>query len=67
MHYRKPCGSVLAAIGNTPLVRLRRVVENLPVEAFAKLEFLNPMGRSKDHFLNHKIETDEMFSAPTSA
>ena len=24
MHYRKPCGSVLEAIGNTPLVQLRR-------------------------------------------
>ena len=35
MSYRKPCGSVVEAIGNTPLVRLRRVVENLPVEAFA--------------------------------
>ena len=42
MPYRKPCGSVLEAIGNTPLVRLRRVVADLPVEVFAKLEFMNP-------------------------
>ena len=34
MHYRKPCGSVLEAIGNTPLARLRRVVEQLVVEVF---------------------------------
>ncbi|BDU70348.1 hypothetical protein GETHOR_24490 [Geothrix oryzae] len=59
MLYRKPCGSVLEAIGNTPLVQLRRVVENLPVEVFAKLEFLNPMGSSKDRIAKHMIEAAE--------
>jgi cystathionine beta-synthase len=59
MPYRKPCGSVLEAIGNTPLVRLRRVVENLPIEAFAKLEFLNPMGSSKDRISKYMIEAAE--------
>jgi cystathionine beta-synthase len=59
MPYRKPCGSVVEAIGNTPLVRLRRVVEGLPVEAFAKLEFLNPMGSSKDRISKYMIEAAE--------
>jgi cystathionine beta-synthase len=59
MSYRKPCGSVLEAIGNTPLVRLRRVVSDLPVEAFAKLEFLNPMGSSKDRISKFMIEAAE--------
>lgn len=59
MHYRKPCGSILEAIGNTPLVRLRRVVEGLPAEIFAKLEFLNPMGSSKDRIARHMIEAAE--------
>ncbi|MDP1832794.1 MAG: cysteine synthase family protein [Geothrix sp.] len=59
MSYRKPCGSVLEAIGNTPLVRLRRVVEQLPVEIFAKLEFLNPMGSSKDRIAKYMIEAAE--------
>jgi cystathionine beta-synthase len=59
MHYRKPCGSILEAIGNTPLVRLRRVVENLPVEVFAKLEFMNPMGSSKDRISKFMIEAAE--------
>ena len=59
MSYRKPCGSVVEAIGNTPLVRLRRVVENLPVEAFAKLEFMNPMGSSKDRISKYMIEAAE--------
>jgi cystathionine beta-synthase len=59
MHYRKPCGSILEAIGNTPLVRLRRVVADLPVEAFAKLEFMNPMGSSKDRISKYMIEAAE--------
>ena len=59
MPYRKPCGSVLEAIGNTPLVRLRRVVADLPVEAFAKLEFTNPMGSSKDRIAKYMIEAAE--------
>jgi cystathionine beta-synthase len=59
MHYRKPCGSVLEAIGNTPLVRLRRVVADLPAEVFAKLEFMNPMGSSKDRIAKYMIEAAE--------
>ncbi|MGI8640282.1 MAG: PLP-dependent cysteine synthase family protein [Pyrinomonadaceae bacterium] len=37
-------------IGNTPLIRLRRVVVNLPqnVEVYAKAEHLNPGGSVKD-------------------
>ncbi len=39
---------VLAAIGNTPLVRLTRVFGNLPFQLYAKLEALNPGGSMKD-------------------
>ena len=59
MLYRKPSGSVLEAIGNTPLVRLRRTVEHLPAEIFAKLEFMNPMGSSKDRISRYMIEAAE--------
>ncbi|MBP1772672.1 MAG: cystathionine beta-synthase [Holophagaceae bacterium] len=59
MLYRKPCGSILEAIGNTPLVRLRRVVADLPAEVFAKLEFMNPMGSSKDRISKFMIEAAE--------
>src|SRR5512142_1387943 len=43
-------GSVEAYIGNTPLLRLRRINEDLPfgVEVFAKAEYLNPGGSVKD-------------------
>lgn len=39
-----------ASIGNTPLIRLRRVIEDLPetIEIYAKAEFMNPGGSVKD-------------------
>ena len=41
--------SVIEAVGNTPLVRLRRVAGHVPdVEVWAKLEFANPGGSVKD-------------------
>jgi cysteine synthase B len=41
--------SVLDAVGNTPLVRLRKVATDVPdVEVWAKLEFANPGGSVKD-------------------
>jgi S-sulfo-L-cysteine synthase (O-acetyl-L-serine-dependent) len=42
-------GSVLEAVGNTPLVRLTKVARHVPdVEVWAKLEFANPGGSVKD-------------------
>ena len=41
--------SVIDAVGNTPLVRLRKVTANAPdVPVYAKLEFANPGGSVKD-------------------
>jgi cysteine synthase B len=41
--------SVVDAVGDTPLVRLRRVASHVPdVEVWAKLEFANPGGSVKD-------------------
>jgi len=41
--------SLLGQIGNTPLIRLARVDEDLPgVEIYAKAEFFNPGGSVKD-------------------
>jgi cysteine synthase B len=41
--------SVIDAVGNTPLVRLRKVTADVPdVEVWAKLEFANPGGSVKD-------------------
>jgi S-sulfo-L-cysteine synthase (O-acetyl-L-serine-dependent) len=41
--------SLLACVGNTPLIRLGRVVESVaPVEIYAKAEWFNPGGSVKD-------------------
>src|SRR5947208_2095328 len=40
--------SILDRIGNTPMVRLRRVAAHLPVPVYGKCEFLNPGGSVKD-------------------
>jgi len=39
---------VLSAVGQTPIVRLRKIYPNLPFQLFAKLEALNPGGSIKD-------------------
>jgi cystathionine beta-synthase len=40
--------SILSTVGNTPLVRLNHVTQNLQSEVFAKCEFMNPGGSIKD-------------------
>ncbi|MGA1449262.1 MAG: cystathionine beta-synthase [Candidatus Nanopelagicales bacterium] len=40
--------SVVDLIGNTPLVRLKKVTEGLKPQIFAKVEYLNPGGSIKD-------------------
>lgn len=53
-------GSVLEAIGHTPLVRLMRVIPpSLPATVLAKLEFLNPGGSIKDRIGRSIIEDAE--------
>ncbi|HLV64808.1 MAG TPA: cysteine synthase family protein [Polyangiaceae bacterium] len=42
-------GSIIEAVGNTPLIRLERVARSAPsVEVYVKLEFANPGGSVKD-------------------
>jgi N-(2-amino-2-carboxyethyl)-L-glutamate synthase len=52
---------ILTAIGNTPLVRLDRVIPEAGFRLFAKLEALNPGGSSKDRpavsILRHAWDT----------
>ncbi|PYQ11469.1 MAG: cystathionine beta-synthase [Acidobacteria bacterium] len=43
-------------VGWTPMVRLGRSLEGLRCEAFAKIEFLNPMGSVKDRIARFIIE-----------
>ncbi len=48
--------TVSGAVGRTPLVRLHRTVEGLGCEAYAKLEFMNPMGSVKDRIARYMVE-----------
>lgn len=51
--------SILHAIGNTPLVRLNRVVPPGSADVFVKLEYYNPTGSYKDRMAVAMIEEAE--------
>jgi cystathionine beta-synthase len=51
--------SILDAIGQTPMVRLNRITEGLTARIYAKLDFLNPMGSSKDRIARYLVEQAE--------
>jgi cystathionine beta-synthase len=51
--------SVLDAIGNTPLVRLKRLSRGLRPWVYAKLEFMNPGGSVKDRIASYLVADAE--------
>ena len=51
--------SVLDAIGNTPVVRLRRCVPESGAELWLKLEYRNPSGSMKDRMARAMVEGAE--------
>ena len=51
--------TILSAIGNTPLVRLRRCAPENGAEIWVKLEYLNPTGSMKDRMALAMIEGAE--------
>ena len=51
--------AILDAIGNTPLVRLSRVVPEGAADVYVKLEFYNPTGSYKDRMALSMIERAE--------
>jgi cystathionine beta-synthase len=51
--------SVLSAIGNTPLVKLQKLVGPEDATVYVKLEFMNPGGSVKDRMALHMIEKAE--------
>lgn len=55
----KALGSILEAVGNTPLVRLNRVVPEGGATVYAKLESFNPMWSVKDRIAKAMIEAGE--------
>jgi len=51
--------SILDLIGNTPLVKIRRLNTNSNVTIYAKLEYFNPGGSTKDRAALSMIEAGE--------
>jgi cysteine synthase A len=51
--------NILGQIGNTPLLKLTRVIESPEVEIFVKCEFMNPGGSIKDRMALCMIEEAE--------
>jgi len=51
--------SILDAIGNTPLVEIKKLNPNPKVRILAKLEYLNPGGSIKDRTALFIIEAGE--------
>jgi cysteine synthase A len=54
-----PIETILEAVGGTPLVRLRRVVDPAGAVVYAKIESLNPGGSVKDRIAISMIEAAE--------
>src|SRR5437870_7298204 len=59
----RPCGGrygdVIQAIGNTPLIELRRLTPKAGVRIWAKMESFNPTGSVKDRVARSMIEDAE--------
>src|SRR6185312_11997952 len=51
--------TVLDLVGNTPIVRLPRISQDVPATLLAKLEFMNPGGSNKDRIGLAMIEAAE--------
>jgi len=55
--------SVVELIGNTPLVRLKKVTDGIKAQVFAKVEYLNPGGSIKDRIALNLILAAEKSGA----
>jgi len=51
--------SILEAIGNTPLVKINKITQNLPCTVLAKVEYFNPGNSIKDRMALKMLEVAE--------
>ncbi len=51
--------NLLQAIGNTPLIELTKITQNVKPQIFSKLEFVNPGGSIKDRIAKYMVEKAE--------
>ncbi|MFQ6108841.1 MAG: PLP-dependent cysteine synthase family protein [Candidatus Aminicenantales bacterium] len=59
MWQKKYFDEILDGVGNTPLIKLKRITQSVKADIFAKLEFFNPMGSVKDRIAKYMIEKAE--------
>jgi len=59
MAAKKPMNNLLEAVGNTPLIRLNRVVHPGSATVYAKVESFNPMWSVKDRIAKAMVEDAE--------
>jgi len=55
----KICNNILEAIGNTPMVRLNKIIGDTPATVLAKVETFNPGNSIKDRMALKMIEDAE--------
>ncbi|MFH1422323.1 MAG: pyridoxal-phosphate dependent enzyme, partial [Planctomycetota bacterium] len=53
------CNSILELVGQTPMVKLNKIVKGIRSKILLKLEFFNPSGSVKDRIALHMIEEAE--------
>jgi cysteine synthase len=51
--------STLELIGNTPMVKLQKLSQEIPADIWVKLEYFNPSGSIKDRIARMMIEEAE--------
>ncbi len=56
---KKTCDNILEAIGNTPMVRLNKVVDGIKATVYAKVETFNPGNSIKDRMALKMVEDAE--------
>ena len=56
---KKVFDNILDTIGNTPMVKLNKVVADLPCKVYAKVEFFNPGNSVKDRMALKMLEVAE--------
>jgi cysteine synthase A len=57
--YSEPVNSVLELIGNTPMVKINKLVKEDSAEIYAKMEFFNPCSSIKDRICLSMVESAE--------
>jgi cystathionine beta-synthase len=55
----KICNNILETIGNTPMIKLNKIAEDIPATIYAKVEYFNPGHSTKDRMALKMIEDAE--------